>query len=538
MRTLKLQRALVKCCFLLLLAACGPEAWKQDADVRAAKAGCAGLPETQHYACIERHAVASLNPDVCRLAGIWVDDMCLQVVYEAASDPAICDHLYLEGVRPNCRAYHAARAPTLIPTPSAIPTGPLAVTRVEAPTPSATALAIPATPSAVTTVETSALPPTAVPPPTPAPTPTVTPDPFFGGVNVAGILLTGPDAGWAVTNPWQRGGSWPLTTGVIYRLTGGRWDPVPGAPIIPGPYACYAALSVTGLPRPALRASGVAGDDVWAVGARGGLYSCSHGGVLVHGRNGQWQTLDLDPVLLAHRGGAPSPGLSLHDIHMLDAEHGWAVGGQTILRYADGTWTVELDLDCCMAGFATVSMASQAEGWAGGLCGLYRYHQGAWARWEDPTFDPIQVTDLQAAGPDQAFAAGATSASCGAGGDTPVAQVWRYYDGRWEPFSPAFGATRLWALKMVSADEGWAVGEQRTTFGGVGDALALRYYAGQWEAMAVPSDRPLYTVDAASEDLAWAGGDGFYHFTPDTGWLRVEAGDPMPLIRPGTTDSP
>ncbi|MBC8445571.1 MAG: transposase, partial [Chloroflexi bacterium] len=49
-----------------------------------------------------------LNPDVCRLAGMWVDDMCLQAVYEAADDPTICDRLYLEGVRPTCRAYYAS----------------------------------------------------------------------------------------------------------------------------------------------------------------------------------------------------------------------------------------------------------------------------------------------------------------------------------------------------------------------------------------------------------------------------------------------
>jgi hypothetical protein len=345
-------------------------------------------------------------------------------------------------------------------------------------------------------------------------------------VKVADLVLTDPGDGWAVANAWQRGGNWPLTTGVIYRLTAARWDPVPGAPVIPGPYACYTALSLT------------SPDNVWAVGMRGGLYSCSHGGALVYRYAGQWHTVDLDPVLLAHRAGAPSPGLSLHDIHMLDAENGWAVGGQTILRYAGGTWFAELDLDCCMADLATVSLASQTEGWAGGLCGLYHYQGGTWTRWAEPTFDHVHVTDLQVVGADQAFAVGATSASCGAGGGTPVAQIWRYHAGRWDPFSPPFGAARLWALKMVNGDEGWAVGEQGTSFGGVGQALALRYYAGQWEAIAVPSDQPLHAVDAVSADQAWAGGDGFYHFTPDTGWQRVEAGDPMPLIHPVTTDDP
>ena len=92
----------------VLLAACTGPAWKQNPDVKAARATCAGLPEAERYACIERHATERLNPDVCRLAGMWVDDMCLQAVYEAADDPTICDRLYLEGVRPTCRAYYAS----------------------------------------------------------------------------------------------------------------------------------------------------------------------------------------------------------------------------------------------------------------------------------------------------------------------------------------------------------------------------------------------------------------------------------------------
>jgi hypothetical protein len=91
---------------LLLLAACGPEAWEQDPAVKAAKKACKGPNQGERYDCIEGHAVSTLNPDICRLAGMWIDDMCLQAVYEAAGDPAICEQLYLKGVRPTCRAYY------------------------------------------------------------------------------------------------------------------------------------------------------------------------------------------------------------------------------------------------------------------------------------------------------------------------------------------------------------------------------------------------------------------------------------------------
>jgi len=112
---------------VLLLAACALQPWKQDPDVQAAKQDCAGLPQGEHYVCIERHAVASLNPDVCRLAGMWVDDMCLQAVYEAADDPTICNRLYLSGVVPNCQAYYAARSPTLTATPAVTAPSPTGV---------------------------------------------------------------------------------------------------------------------------------------------------------------------------------------------------------------------------------------------------------------------------------------------------------------------------------------------------------------------------------------------------------------------------
>jgi hypothetical protein len=60
------------------------------------------------------------NPESCHLLGIAVDDMCLPAVCDAAGDPAICDRLYPEGIRPTCRAYYAdpERAPRLLtPTP-------------------------------------------------------------------------------------------------------------------------------------------------------------------------------------------------------------------------------------------------------------------------------------------------------------------------------------------------------------------------------------------------------------------------------------
>ena len=109
----------------LLAAACSarPPLRSDDPQVRTAQQACKDVPDPDRFACIEQHAIATLNPDVCRLIGIAVNDACLQSVYEAADDPAICDRLYLPGVVPTCKAYYADpnRVPRLL-TPAPIPT--------------------------------------------------------------------------------------------------------------------------------------------------------------------------------------------------------------------------------------------------------------------------------------------------------------------------------------------------------------------------------------------------------------------------------
>ena len=104
----------------LLLASCASQSWKQDLGVRTARQNCASLPEDEHYTCVERHAVEALNPDICRLAGKWIDDMCLQALYEAADDATICGQVYLEGLRSTCRDYYAGRSSPMLAPAQAI----------------------------------------------------------------------------------------------------------------------------------------------------------------------------------------------------------------------------------------------------------------------------------------------------------------------------------------------------------------------------------------------------------------------------------
>ncbi len=93
----------------LVLTACAARPLLQvdDPQVQAARQACQDTRDLERAPCIEQQAVAALNPDICRLLGIAVDDACLQAVYQAANDPAICDRLYLSGVVSTCKTYYA-----------------------------------------------------------------------------------------------------------------------------------------------------------------------------------------------------------------------------------------------------------------------------------------------------------------------------------------------------------------------------------------------------------------------------------------------
>jgi len=69
-----------------MLAACTDSTWRNDPAVQAARDACQSQSGID-YNCVEQAAVAALNPEICRLVGISIDDMCLQAVYEAAADP-------------------------------------------------------------------------------------------------------------------------------------------------------------------------------------------------------------------------------------------------------------------------------------------------------------------------------------------------------------------------------------------------------------------------------------------------------------------
>jgi len=115
-RSTRFNSVYISIILLIILAACTDSTWRHDPAVEAARNACKSQSGVD-YDCVEHEAVSASNPEICRLVGIYIDDMCLQAVYEAADDPSICDRIYLRGVVPNCRAYYAHYTPEMpLPT--------------------------------------------------------------------------------------------------------------------------------------------------------------------------------------------------------------------------------------------------------------------------------------------------------------------------------------------------------------------------------------------------------------------------------------
>ncbi len=316
---------------------------------------------------------------------------------------------------------------------------------------------------------------------------TATPVGHPPATELASVTMVSPTEGWAVGNRSVGGNG---GAAVIYHYTGGLWAPVS----LPWQVSL---LSV----------SAVSPSDVWAVGRPSG----SNPGE--------------DPVMILHYDGSswtpantpPTTG-SLESVDMVSANEGWVVGfgweegvgnGDTyapnksaILHYQGGMWTL-LPVPP-IPGFAasydvdlhSVSMLSAHEGWAVGEA------------------QPVTQS----------------------GGSAPTGVILHYAGGQWTVQS-VFASKVLRSVSMVTPTEGWAVGETDTLFHNpyappntpsslVESAapLLLRYTGGMWREVAIPVSNPVYQVGSlghivmVSAAEGWAMGDspGTYDAQPDS----------------------
>lgn len=182
----------------------------------------------------------------------------------------------------------------------------------------------------------------------------------------------------------------------------------------------------------------VASNEAWAVGDKG---------TILHLANNSWRQVD-----------APNPA-TLKSVDFIDAGTGWAVGTDgsqaTVLRYASGTW---YPLSTGVSGtLNTVDAVDYTNAWAGGKDAsgrvlLMKWNGRTWTR--DTSYSGKgQINSISMVG----------SIGWAVGTDGHDALVLHCENGKWSedrlPFLfSTFQSSELRAVKMINANQGYAVG--------------------------------------------------------------------------------
>jgi photosystem II stability/assembly factor-like uncharacterized protein len=224
----------------------------------------------------------------------------------------------------------------------------------------------------------------------------------------------------------------------------------------------------------------VSADDGWAVGGHGNIFRYD---------GEAWRTYT-----------SPTTD-SMTDIEMVTSEEGWAVGfNGTVLHYSDGTWNevaVRWEPD---TRIRAIDMVRADEGWAVGfrilspgyaVGTILHYRAGVWTQGPSPADEPLWDLDMLTAGegwsvghePDCLF-------------HVPCSGVILHYrDGTWE--IAARPESEPLAVHMLSPYRGWAVG-----YG------LIRYQSAEWvdEPASPVSHGVLTGIDIVSANEGWAVG--------------------------------
>ncbi len=195
----------------------------------------------------------------------------------------------------------------------------------------------------------------------------------------------------------------------------------------------------------------------------------------------------------------------LLDILMVGADLGWAVGVDgAMVQWNGARWyLVPPVTSSWIRAVEVVPGAGPVRAWAAADkygVGQFLYYDGS--RWDvrqqgqTHTF-PGTVYALSMVNADDGWAVGTKLGDLGSG-LTTIGQILRWNGARWEGVVET--PERLRAVHLMAPDDGWAVGDA---------GAILRWDGAAWRRLDPVTDRPLFGVVAVSPTEAWAvGGDG------------------------------
>ena len=259
----------------------------------------------------------------------------------------------------------------------------------------------------------------------------------------------------------------------------------------PGPYCCMSSLYM------------VSANEGWAVGSDD--VNSKLVTAMLHYKDGKWTKQDT------------GIGAQVSDVHMTSSTDGWVVGwslsdtslNNVVLRYQNGGWAKQADITMSGDDFLTgIYMTSPNEGWAVGGNSLLHYRNSKWTAVDKPDKSRA-VHSVYMLSPDEGWAVGRT--------------VLHYTGGKWTQI-PASPAVNLTKVVMVSPTEGWAV----DSYGGV----ILHYSGGSW-TRAAQVDGALHGLYMVSANEGWAVGDNRADLRTNQEYLSIDPfspGFPTPVF--------
>jgi hypothetical protein len=213
-----------------------------------------------------------------------------------------------------------------------------------------------------------------------------------------------------------------------------------------------------------------------------------------------------------------------YGLQMLSPDDGWAVGKQyngdaAIMHYTGGQWQ-PVPVSAKKTILRGVWMVSPNEGWAvgertlddGNVAGAILHYMGG--QWADvPVTTGVRLFAVQMVSVDEGWASG-------------VFGLLHYSGGQWQPVDvPTEVPVQMQGLAMLSPSEGWIIGRADDD----GNDIALHYTDGQWKSQRLSARVAVSSIQMLSPTEGWAAGIyGILHYTGGT-WQRVTRPVAKPL---------